>query len=824
MLRSTILGAACVLAASAMALADERGEFDHFLADIGLEPGVAQPLPPVRLMTALQDWAQLTANASCHTKTPLKIGEKTYKEGLGSHSNGRIVFRLGTPMKTFIAEVGIDNNPDTSGGRDKASVVFIVSGDGRELARTPVCRFGEAPRRLEVPLGNVRQLELIVTDAGDGISFDQADWGDAHLVDADGKILPLCAIVATSRPSLVAPTVPPASFVYGGVPSAELLKKWTRTVATPCEQKGHRAYEIAWQESPSGLVATWQAKVFRNGSAAECRWVFENRGQTPAKPLSEVYALDLLVAGARATQLIHSSGGLTGPFPPSAEGPGFSISQSNLLLAPSMSAVGGRSSVKDLPFFLLHNDADRRGLFLGIGWSGQWQTDFRPNTPQGTSRVTIGMPGMNLALPAGQRISSPSVLLGLYHGDADAGSNALRRTLYDHYVAPLGDSKPLPPVSWNHWFTFENAISEHMLKRQVDAAAGLGIEYFCIDAGWFEGGFPAGVGNWTLDRAKFPNGLGPIGKYVAEKGMKLGLWFEPARADASTRLFREHPEWINCGQVRLEIPEARDWLFKMMCGFIDEGHVRWIRYDYNFDPLGAWDLMDKPETRGLTQIRYLDGERDLLDRLRQKYPDLLIESCSSGGRRIDLETMRRAHTYWKSDQTGCLICARSQETGGNRFLPGGLLNTNLPASSQASRFDLHSLFAGPLGFACDWTKLDATARDRVRQEIAAYKKVRHLLNKDYYPLFPQTYDQSQWVGWEFHDPATGEGFIVVLRPPQSSYAAADTKLRGVEPDARYKVWSIDGSRTRDCSGKEMLSGLGISLAPGESQVLRFQRQ
>jgi alpha-galactosidase len=439
-------------------------------------------------------------------------------------------------------------------------------------------------------------------------------------------------------------------------------------------------------------------------------------------------------------------------------------------------------------------------------------------------RITIGMPGMNLALPAGEKISSPSILLGEYQGDSHDGSNALRRALYDRYVAILGDKKPLPPVSWNHWFTFENAISEEMLRRQIDAAAGLGLEYFCIDAGWFEGGFPGGVGNWTLDRAKFPHGLAPIGKYAAEKGMKLGLWFEPGRAEGGTRLSREHPDWVVGNQVRFEIPEAREWLFKMMCGFIDEGHVRWIRNDYNFDPLGGWDRSDKPETRGLTQIRYLEGEYELLDRLRARYPDLLIESCSSGGRRIDLETMRRAHTYWKSDQTGCLIAARSQETGGNVFLPSVLLNTNLPATSQASCFDLHSLFAGPLGFACDWTKLDTQAKERIRQEIDAYKKVRHLLCKDYYPLFSQTFDTTQWAGWEFTDPATGEGFLVVLRPQESAYASVEVRLRGVEPNKKYKLSSIDGSQARDVSGQELLSGVAIALRRGESEALRFQRQ
>jgi alpha-galactosidase len=823
MLRSTALCVLCVVVLCPFARADGANEFDRFLTSIGV-PSARGDLSPVRLLSVAQDFGQLTVNASCHTHTPLRIGEKTYKDGLGSHANARIVFQIESPMKTFAAEVGIDHNDDTRGGRAASSVVFVVKGDGRELTRTPVCRFGQPPQRIEVSVTNVRQLELIVTDAGDGISYDQADWGDARLIDAGGKNLQLSTIVTASKSSLINPAAPPASFVYAGQASETLLKIWTRTSKTPVETKDSRIHEITWLESADGLAATWRVEVFKERNAVEFRWLFENRGNTPTKPLTDVYALDVQITDAKSAQLIHSTGGLIGSPTLSAEAPGFLVSESNLMSAPAMSAVGGRSSVKDLPFFLLQNDAAKCGLFVGIGWSGQWQADFHPDAAKNASRITIGMPGMNLALPPRERIFSPSILLGLYQGDSDVGSNALRRILYDHYVAALGDEKPLPPVSWNHWFTFDNNINEEMLKRQIDAAAGLGLEYFCIDAGWFEGGFPSGVGNWTLDRGKFPNGLTPIGKYAAKKGMKLGLWFEPARADPGTRLAREHPDWVVGNQVRMEIPAAREWLFKMMCGFIDQGHVRWIRYDYNFDPLAGWDRSDKPETRGLTQIRYLEGEYELFDRLRKKYPDLLIESCSSGGRRIDLETMRRAHTYWKSDQTGDLPTARSQETGGNRLLPSVLLNTNLPASSQASRFDLHSLFAGPLGFACDWTKLDAAARDRVRWEIAAYKKVRHLLNKDYYPIFPQTFDLTQWVGWEFNDPATGEGFLVVLRPKESAYASADVRLRGVEPDKKYKLSRIDGSQSRDVSGRELLSGLGVRLHRGQSETLRFQRQ
>ena len=388
----------------------------------------------------------------------------------------------------------------------------------------------------------------------------------------------------------------------------------------------------------------------------------------------------------------------------------------------------------------------------------------------------------------------------------------------------MAGQKPLPPVSWNHWFTFQNDISEEMLSRQIDAAAGLGLEYFCIDSGWFDGGFSAGVGNWTIDRRKFPHGLGPIARRAAEKGMKLGLWFETGQAFAGTRLAKEHPEWLSGTQVKLEIPAARQWLFEMMCHFIDEGHIRWIRYDYNQDPLDEWNRRDKPDTRGLTQIRYLQGEYEFFDRLRQKYPDLWIESCASGGRRIDLETIRRAHTFWKSDETNDLAVARFHQTGGNQFLPGVLLNTNLPGWCQATRFDSTACSAVPWVFP--WIGRDWTPRrgGGFRQATAAFKTVRHLLNKDYYPLFPQALSPSQWVGWEFNDPAVGEGFLVVLRPAQSSYKAAEVRLHGVDARKTYRISRVDDGRTSTATGRQLLEGLPISLGPGESEVLHFQRK
>lgn len=634
----------------------------------------------------------------------------------------------------------------------------------------------------------------------------------------------LLCLVAAGAQSSVAQTAVPGSFVYGGQSSDTLLPSWTRDEATSISPEGCQIKETTWRESGGGFVVTWRAKRISD-SAVEYRWIFENKDTRPTKALTDVAALDLTLSDASQPQLVSSTGGLTGPF--DGTPPGFVVSTSALAQSKTLSAASGRSSNKDLPFWVLHNNATHRGKYMGVGWSGQWQADFRPVPGKDAVRLTVAMSGTNIALPAGERIVSPSVLVGEYEGDAQAGCNALRRILDSHYVAKLGDRKLAPPVSWNSWFTFNNNISDAMLRKQADAVAGLGLEYFCIDAGWFIGGFDAGLGNWTVDPAKFPEGLRPIGDYVAKKGMKLGLWFEPGRAMPGSRLATEHPEWVVKNQVKLEIPAAREWLFNAMCKCIDEGRVGWIRYDMNQgyfppDPLTSWNARDAADTRGLTQIRYLLGEYELFDRLRAKYPEMVIESCASGGRRIDLETIRRAHTFWKSDETNNLIVARSQETGGNYFLPGELLNTNLPGASGASTFDLHSLFAGPLGFATDWTKLDSAGRQRVARAIADFKHVRHLLNKDYYPLFPQTVELTQWVGWEFFDPSAGEGFLVVLRPAECSAKNAEICLRGVESGKKYSLGRLNGGQIRNVSGKELLSGLKFSLEPGGSDVLRFK--
>lgn len=615
----------------------------------------------------------------------------------------------------------------------------------------------------------------------------------------------------------------PASFVYGNVSSATLLASWPHETKPPVIEKDRILYETTWREPGGGLVATWRAEVFRDWPAMEFRWIFTNESNAPSQPLTHVEALDLNAdLGDRPFAVLHSFGGSVVQ---NMDDPnlGFALKEANGGVT-FLSGNAGRSSDRDLPFFLVHARNPDEGLFIGVGWSGQWQATIDGSKIKQGLHITAEMPDMNLALPSGEKILSPSILLGTYHGAMIEGSNTLRRLLYAKYVPLLNGEKPQAPVSWNSWFTFENGISESLLEKQADGAARAGVEYFCIDAGWFEGGFPNGVGNWTVDKSKFPQGLGPIGDYVAKKGMKLGLWFEPERAATNTQLVREHPEWVHGNLVELGNKDARDWLFQMMKTFIDEGHVRWIRFDFNTSPLPNWNATDAPTQRGLTQIRHVLGLYDLLDRLMAAYPDLLIEGCASGGRRIDLETIKRSHTFWKSDETASLPVMRFHETGGNVFLPGVLLNTNL--LPQNVPFDVQSIFGGPLGFRCDWSHLDAKSLERITKEITLYKQLRPLLNEDYYPLMPQVRDLTGWIGWQFHDPTKSEGYIVVLRPDSSPYLSANIALRGLDPGATYLLTPVDDTpgEIRRLTGAQLTQPWTVDLnSPASGAIYHYAK-
>ena len=836
MFRTILFRFGVCIALMAPALASSAEEFKAVMqwletAGIRVEGEVdAYPALGFTIVSARQDYREPAPDMCCHTYTPLRIGEETFPKGVGAHANGEIVVALDDDFTRFVAQVGIDNNQDTQGTRGSAQ--FIVRVDGQERFTSPVCHGGDAPVMVDVKLDGARRLELIINDAGDGYSHDQADWAIAALERKDGERVYLSDALARLRGIPFGEV--PTRFSYDGKPCWELFETWERRDEQIQGDGETKRYKTTWTEPGTGFAAALDVTRFSNPQAIELQWRFSNTGSTPSGLITDLASLSIRASGnENVATFVSSTGGTTGNL---ETGPGFEVHRTPLGRR-ILTVTDGRSSNGDLPIFMLTDLQDGWGVACALGWSGAWRAEARFDKEGGMAALDAGMTPVHFRLPAGSKVSLPTALLIPFRGGESEGSNRMRRILRRYYQGRLNGEPVAPPVSFSSWFVFDNRVNALMLKELANEAAPLGIEYFCLDAGWFDGDFPQGVGNWTVNREKFPDGVRAVSNHVHGLDMKFGLWFEPERVTAGTRWARLYPHLL-CGDVPAEEaadpstgkrylldmakPEAQELVFEMMDTIIREVGVDWIRYDFNISPGPVWQAIEGPEEQGLRQALYINGLYAMLDELMFRHPGLLIEQCASGGRRIDLETIRRGHTFWKSDDTRDQALMRFHQTGGNSFLLGGHLNTNYCDFKSAD--ELLALFGGPLGFGTDFRALDASTKESLGKIIAAYKTVRPFLNLDYYPLFPQTRSKTDWVGWQFLDPDAQAGYFVAFRPESSRYGTAQLCLRALEPGAMYRLENVMSGEEQSATGADLAKSFELRLSPGMGQVWKYAAQ
>jgi alpha-galactosidase len=616
----------------------------------------------------------------------------------------------------------------------------------------------------------------------------------------------------------------PFTFTYDGQSSKELLEHWEHEVKKT-ENSNAIKYVHTWRDAKSGLQTIWNVDIFKDFQALDGKLSFENTGKKDSKVIEAVNVLCHNLAGDYEAH--YSTGGSSG-LPSDAFVPKTWKGKEKL----SIGAANGLPSTAYLPFWLMSKP--EQGFFYCIGWQGQWKADFE--SQENGIRISAGMENLYLSLKPGEKISQPTVLMGSYSGDYLAGHNAVRRILSEKYIPKLNGKKPLPPVSWNHWFTFSNNINDKNISEQITAVRDLGLEYFCVDAGWFMTDFWQ-VGDWRVNPAKFPNGLEPIAKVIKDNDMKMGLWFEPERVTEKAYDAFEHKEWllpnpapnlyrddfgtpIKVWLLDLTIPEAQQWAVDMIGDYVKRLELKWIRYDFNYWPKETWlvESKKKSERLGMKEIRYVEGLYSVLDRLLKNHPDMVIEWCAGGGRRIDFEMIRRSHTFWKSDLTGVADQTRPHLTGGNLFIPANYLNSNLQMLD--SEYDYLGQFGGALGFNHDFRADDSGQLCKTIEMIKKFKEIRPLLLEDYYPLFKYSSDLNNWDGWQFHDPRNNKGCLIVFRPGESPYVKTKIKLRGLNANETYHLKSTIGATLSEkIIGRELMSNFEIELKQPRSAVL-----
>jgi len=538
---------------------------------------------------------------------------------------------------------------------------------------------------------------------------------------------------------------------------------------------------------------------------------------------------------------------------PTATGKG---GETEFRLAPA----GGRSSNGVLPYFNVEANWEMgRGLLVGIGWSGQWeaaisrfaskpaspgQPDLRGPDPGAGAyrsldrmRLTAGLSDVGLALHAGEQISVARILLITYTGDRHLGQMRLRRHLYEQ-APPLRGEPPLPALFANlgivepGFGTLGMGSSFEELSRM---AVSMGVDDVVVDAGWYQlvshPDVPAdrswvlSVGNFEVRDSVFPHGLRPIADHVRSLGAGFGLWFEPERVGPGTRTFLEHRDWLFSTPLahgfvfNLGIPDARAWLTDTISGMIDELGITWYRHDANANYLPVWQAADPPDRRGISEIRYIEGLYQMWSDLRARHPDLHIDGCSSGGRRMDFVALRHHHGQTLTDWiAGDPTAMQAIMHAGNQWLPSIYFNNWMGTQSAptADSREIRSNFFSALGGGMNlgWRMLNTLAPLDIelgRRWLEQFRKLRALELGDMYLLLPHSLSDAAWLVSQYDRPEMGQGMIVGFRRRWCEDASSLVRPRGLDPQANYHLVYASGRPDTQPRGADLLAGVLVEM-------------
>lgn len=376
---------------------------------------------------------------------------------------------------------------------------------------------------------------------------------------------------------------------------------------------------------------------------------------------------------------------------------------------------------------------------IQTAWSGNHRTFAERQT---NGRTILG--GEELLLPGevilgrGDEYSSPWI-----YGSHGEGIDGISRRFHDHLRARTRHRTTRRPVVLNTW---EAVYFDHQpaaLFELATAAAGVGVERFVLDDGWFLGrrSKQAGLGDWTIDRDVWPDGLVPLAEHVRSLGMEFGLWFEPEMINPDSDAARANPEWILSPGHRhpptsryqqvldLQNPAAYSHVRDAIVGLVEELGLTFIKWDHNRDLIDAGRDGGRAAVHGQTLALYR-----LLDELHERFPDLEIESCSSGGARADLEVLERADRMWGSD---CIDAHERQriDLWTSVTVPPELLGSHIGSSvahatRRRHRLSYRAMTALMSNLGIEWDLREATDAEieELREWIAFYKSVRHLLH------------------------------------------------------------------------------------------------
>lgn len=635
----------------------------------------------------------------------------------------------------------------------------------------------------------------------------------------------------------------PLTFTYGAQVIRGLPEAWQPTAHRRRLDATMSETVYTATDPQTGLHVRVEVTTYHDYPVVE--WVawLTNTGAAPTPLISDLHALDGVFTGA-APQLHHSNGDFYSaegyapqdtPLPPGAA----------LAFAPH----GGRPCDQAFPYYRLAF-ADG-GVTLAIGWPAQWLARFT-GTPEGV-HVQAGQERVHAALQPGERLRTPRMTVLTWAGDDAARAINLWRRWYLAHILPRPDGRPMRPhlacAATDDGEEFTAATEANQIAYMDRfRAAGIHPDVWWIDAGWYPC-YNADherrwvlTGTWEPDGERFPQGLGPIAAHAAAGGADLLVWFEPERVALGTRLATEHPEWLlltehdtewtaKNGLLNLGLPACRQWLTDHISDLIQANGIKIYRQDFNFEPLARWRDNEPEDRQGLNENFHVQGYLQFWDELLARNPGLWIDSCSSGGRRNDLETMRRSVPLHYTDfgygdhpvKLGFHHTLYEWLPYFKEFTLAWDLAGPARFDHQVDSYSFHGGLAPMLFATLDIRRADYDFA-LARQMIAVWRRAADLLlYGDYYALTPFHHSAAQWVARQFHSPETGGGLVQGIRLPDAAEATLTVSLRGLRADAVYAFEEAETGAARTLTGAALQQAGFTFAAPPRAGTLWFYR-
>jgi alpha-galactosidase len=575
--------------------------------------------------------------------------------------------------------------------------------------------------------------------------------------------------------------------------------RWTAVIADIHSDQASGTLSVPFDDETGELRLTLHYSASERSDVVR-RWItLDNRGAATIQ-LPRAFSAGWALPVGQRSRIHYLAGAWSQEFQPQ-----------QIDLSFGTFSIGSRQGVTSLAFSPVVTvesavvGREHESYGVALEWSGSWRLQVESSIVGDRMRVSGGLDDeATVTLLPGERFVSPAAL-GVWSGSGVEGVTQAWQD-YQRSIARSLDASHRPVV-YNSWMATEFDVRHDHQLQLARRAKQLGVEAFVVDDGWFRGRTSdrAGLGDWSADPAKFPNGIGELAEAVLAEGMRFGIWIEPEAVNPDSDLYRAHPDWVYRAadrplvfvrnQLVLDLgrPEVRDWVVETLRTLLRSAPISYLKWDMN-RPVSDGGRPGDPHGREWS-LHHTRNYYEILRILRDEFPEVTVEACAAGGGRIDNAVLGLADVVWPSDETGPRDRLAIQH-GYLSAYPAHAMSswvTDAPGMRDRDGVSLEFRFvvsmAGVLGIGADLLGWTDDQLERGTELVALYKSVRGVIHAGRSVRHGSPVDLTYSIEYATGSPADPVCVLVYDRDRDRISDREQVRVRptGLDPSRRYRL-------------------------------------